>query len=67
MFIFLKEIRWVKPGSIAGILRCWNKDDMVSKKEERWKMSRLVFGGQSRWRGTRDVLKEYKEAYRFLR
>lgn len=28
----------MKPGSVAGVLRCWNKDGMVSKKEERWKI-----------------------------
>ena len=38
MFICLKGIKWVKPGSIAGVLRCWNKDGMISKEEERWKI-----------------------------
>ncbi|WMV26598.1 hypothetical protein MTR67_019983 [Solanum verrucosum] len=38
MFICLKGIRWVKPGSITGVLRCRNKDGMVSQKEERWKI-----------------------------
>ncbi|WMV29905.1 hypothetical protein MTR67_023290 [Solanum verrucosum] len=38
MFICLKGIRWVKLGSIACVLRCWNKDGMVSKKEEKWKI-----------------------------
>ncbi|WMV44637.1 hypothetical protein MTR67_038022 [Solanum verrucosum] len=38
MFICLKGIIWVKPGNIAGVLRCWNKDGMVRKEEERWKI-----------------------------
>ena len=38
MFICLKEIRWVKPGSIKGILSSWNRDGNASDKEKRWKL-----------------------------
>ncbi|KAG5577610.1 hypothetical protein H5410_057744 [Solanum commersonii] len=48
-----KGIRWVKPGSIADVLRCWTMDGSVSKKEERWKIVRHAFGGQFGLRGTR--------------
>lgn len=36
MFISLKEIRWVKPGSIKGLLSRWNRDGNVSEKDKRW-------------------------------
>ncbi|WMV51976.1 hypothetical protein MTR67_045361 [Solanum verrucosum] len=38
MFISMKGISWVKHGIIADVLRCWNMDCNVSKKEERWKI-----------------------------
>ncbi|XP_059277663.1 uncharacterized protein LOC132031768 [Lycium ferocissimum] len=38
MFINLRKIRWVKPGSIEGVLKCWNRDGNVTRKEERWKI-----------------------------
>lgn len=36
MFICLKGIKWVKPGSIKGVLSSWNRDGNATKKEERW-------------------------------
>jgi len=36
MFICLKGIKWVKPGSIKGVLSSWIRDGNASK-EERWK------------------------------
>jgi len=36
MFICLKGITWVKPGSIKGVLSSWIRDGNASK-EERWK------------------------------
>lgn len=38
MFISMKGIKWVKPGSIADVLRCWNIDGNVNNKEKRWKI-----------------------------
>ena len=34
----LERDYWVKPGSIADVLRCGNVDGNVSKKEEKWKI-----------------------------
>ncbi|WMV22465.1 hypothetical protein MTR67_015850 [Solanum verrucosum] len=38
MFICLKGIRWVKPGSIKGVLSSWNRDGNAADKEKRWKL-----------------------------
>ncbi|XP_059314473.1 uncharacterized protein LOC132065213 [Lycium ferocissimum] len=38
MFINLRKIRWWKPGSREGVLKCWNRDGNVTGKEERWKI-----------------------------
>ena len=38
MFISLRKINWVKPGSIRGVLNSWNGDGNAATKEERWKI-----------------------------
>ena len=38
MFINLRKINWVKPGSIRGVLNSWNGDGNAAAKEERWKI-----------------------------
>jgi len=40
MFISLKEMRWVKLGSIKGVLSRWNRDGKVTEKDKRWKIVR---------------------------
>ena len=67
MFISLKVISWVKPGSIADVLRCWNMDGNVSKKGERWKIVHHAFGGQFGLRGTRGALGGLKTTFRILK
>ncbi|WMV46201.1 hypothetical protein MTR67_039586 [Solanum verrucosum] len=37
MFICLKGVTWIKPGSIAWVFSSWNKDINVAEKEEGWK------------------------------
>jgi len=67
MFISLKGISWVKPGSIADVLRCWPMDGSVSKKEERWKIVRHAFGGQFGLRGTKGALRGLRTTFRILK
>uniref|UniRef100_A0A0V0IE94 Putative ovule protein n=1 Tax=Solanum chacoense TaxID=4108 RepID=A0A0V0IE94_SOLCH len=38
MFTNMREIKWVKPGRIKEVLKCWNRDGNAGRKEERWKM-----------------------------
>ncbi|XP_060190615.1 uncharacterized protein LOC132619869 [Lycium barbarum] len=38
IFISLRKIKWVKPGSIKGVLSCWNRDGNAARQEERWKI-----------------------------
>ena len=57
----------MKPGSIADVLRCWNVDGNVSKKEEKWKIVPAWIGGQSRFRGTKGALRGLKTTFRILK
>jgi len=38
MFTNMREIKWVKPGRIKEVLKCWNRDGNAGRKEERWKI-----------------------------
>lgn len=53
MFISLKEIRWVKPGSIKGLLSRWNRDGNVSEKDKRWNIVQTCI-----WVGSLDRKKQ---------
>ena len=57
----------MKAGSIADVLRCWNMDGNVSKKEEKWKIVPAWIGGQSRFRGTKGALRGLKSTFRILK
>lgn len=36
IFINLRKIRWVTPGSIKEVFKCWNREGNAAKEEGRW-------------------------------
>ncbi|KAG5596247.1 hypothetical protein H5410_037479 [Solanum commersonii] len=38
ILIYLWRTKWVRPGNIKGLLKCWNKDGNAAKEEGRWKI-----------------------------
>lgn len=57
MFICLKGIRWVKLGSIKGVLSSWNKDGNASDQENSGNLSQHAFDVQFGKRETTWVLR----------
>ncbi|WMV19150.1 hypothetical protein MTR67_012535 [Solanum verrucosum] len=63
MFIDKRKIMWVQPGRIKEVLRSWNRDGNVVRKEKIWKMVPACICWTNGKRGIIDVLKTKSATY----